>query len=191
MARLLIVYATSEGQTRKIAGRIGEITRELGHEADVVDSAADSALARPSAYDAAVVAGSVHAGRHQASLVRFVRRNLAELSRMPTVFFSVSLSATGSDLAGARKCADAFLHETGWFPSMVRLTAGALMYTRYGFVTRWFMRRIARRAGGDTDTSRDYEYTDWAKLRADVEAFLLRAIPAEARSVGEPMGAAG
>ena len=189
MARLLIVYATSEGHTRKIAGRIAEIARGLGHAAEVVDSAATPGLARPHGYDAVVVAGSVHAGKHQASLARFVRRSLAELSRLPTVFFSVSLSATGSDLPGARKCADAFLHETGWFPSMVRLTAGALMYTRYGFVTRWLMRRIARKAGGDTDTSRDYEYTDWAKLRADVEAFLLRAIPAGAPAAGEPVGA--
>jgi menaquinone-dependent protoporphyrinogen IX oxidase len=28
------------------------------------------------------------------------------------------------------------------------------------------MGRIVARAGGDTDTSRDYEYTDWAALRA-------------------------
>jgi menaquinone-dependent protoporphyrinogen oxidase len=26
------------------------------------------------------------------------------------------------------------------------------------------MRRIASREGGDTDTSRDYEYTDWAAV---------------------------
>jgi menaquinone-dependent protoporphyrinogen oxidase len=189
MARLLIVYGTNEGQTRKIARRMAEFAGELGHAADVVDSAASPGLARPHRYDAVVVAGSVHAGRHQASLERFVRRSLAELGRLPTAFFSVSLSATGSDLPGARKCADAFLHETGWFPSMVRLTAGALMYTRYGFLKRWLMRRIARKAGGDTDTSRDHEYTDWAKLRADVEVFLLRAIPATEPAAAELAGA--
>jgi menaquinone-dependent protoporphyrinogen oxidase len=26
------------------------------------------------------------------------------------------------------------------------------------------MRRISRKEGGDTDTSRDYEYTDWAAV---------------------------
>ncbi|HYH78718.1 MAG TPA: hypothetical protein VEX86_02955 [Longimicrobium sp.] len=39
MARLLIVYGTTEGQTRKIARRAAEFARELGHAADVVDSA--------------------------------------------------------------------------------------------------------------------------------------------------------
>jgi len=27
------------------------------------------------------------------------------------------------------------------------------------------MKRIVRKAGGDIDTSRDYEYTDWDDLR--------------------------
>lgn len=178
MAALLIVYGTHEGQTRKIAGRIAETARELGHAADVVDSASGPVLVPPHRYHAVVVAGSVHGGRHQRSLARFVRRSLGELTHLPTAFFSVSLSATGSDLPGARKCADRFLHETGWFPSMVRLTAGALMYSRYGFIKCWIMKRIAQKAGGGTDTSRDYEYTDWARLRDDVEVFLSRAVPA-------------
>ena len=47
------------------------------------------------------------------------------------------------------------------------------------------MKRIARQMGGDTNTSRDYVYTDWEKLRRDVDAFLDRlpagasALPAE------------
>ena len=180
MARLLIVYGTNEGQTRKIAGRIAGMAGELGHEAEVVDSACGAVLVPPHRYDAVVVAGSVHVGKHQHSLVHFVRASLAELTRLPTAFFSVSLAATGSDLPGARKCADAFLHETGWFPSMVRLTAGALMYSRYGPVKRWIMKRIARKAGGGTDTSRDYEYTDWDRLRQQADAFLQALEPAAA-----------
>lgn len=171
MSRLLIVYGTSEGQTRKIAGYIAGVAREMGIDADAADSAAGPPLA-VGRYDAVVVAGSVHVGRHQRSLVDFVRRNRVALQRRPTAFFSVSLAATGSDLPGARRCADAFLRETGWRPGRTHLVAGALMYSRYGFITRWMMRRIARKAGGGTDTSRDYEYTDWPRLRADVEAFL-------------------
>ena len=39
--------------------------------------------------------------------------------------------------------------------------AGALLYTRYGWVKRHLMRAIARHEGGDVDTSRDHDYTDW------------------------------
>jgi menaquinone-dependent protoporphyrinogen oxidase len=41
------------------------------------------------------------------------------------------------------------------------------------------MVRIVRKAGGDTDTSRDYEYTDWTDLRAFAEKFA-RSLPARA-----------
>ena len=41
---------------------------------------------------------------------------------------------------------------------------GALRYTHYGWLTRMLMRRIVAKAGGDTDTSRDYDYTDWTDL---------------------------
>ena len=191
MARLLIVYGSSEGQTRKIAHYIAGVARELGHRAQVEDSAglpADLDLGR---FDGLVIAGSLHAGRHQPALQHFVRKNVRALSRLPSAFFSVSLSATGSDLAGARRCAQAFLDETGWQPWVLSLTAGALKYTRYGWLTRWMMRRIARRAGGDTDTRRDYEYTDWGRLRSEVESFFLDKLQAQAEAPAALACAAG
>ena len=41
------------------------------------------------------------------------------------------------------------------------LFAGALVYTRYGWLKKRLMRSIAKRDGSDTDMSRDHEYTDW------------------------------
>ena len=66
---------------------------------------------------------------------------------------------------------------------MVRLVAGALMYRRYGPVTRRLMQFIAWRSGGDTDTRRNWVYTDWKQLAKDVEDFMLEAVPAP---VAEP-----
>jgi menaquinone-dependent protoporphyrinogen oxidase len=42
--------------------------------------------------------------------------------------------------------------------------AGTLAYSRYNFIIRFVMKRIARKNGAPTDTSRDYELTDWAAL---------------------------
>ena len=42
--------------------------------------------------------------------------------------------------------------------------AGALPYTRYGVVTRFVMKLIARAGGMSTDTSRDHDFTNWALL---------------------------
>ena len=45
---------------------------------------------------------------------------------------------------------------------MVGIFAGALRYTQYGLIKRHFMKRISKdRVSADTDTSRDYEYTNW------------------------------
>jgi hypothetical protein len=52
----------------------------------------------------------------------------------------------------------------------VKEVAGALKYTRYGWLKRRVMRYIAGKAGGSTDTSRDHEYTDWEDLRVFAES---------------------
>ena len=59
---------------------------------------------------------------------------------------------------------DTFLAETGWHPSKVRAVAGALSYTKYNFLVRFVMKRIAKAQGASTDTSRDHELTDWEAL---------------------------
>jgi menaquinone-dependent protoporphyrinogen oxidase len=175
MARLLIVYGTTEGHTRTVAERIAGEVRARGHVADVLDSAAHPSPAEPDEYDGVVVAASLHRSRHQPSVVRFVHESLHALQQMPTALFSVSLSAARHDpahRAAARKCVNHLLDETGWRPDRVFLVAGALPYSRYGFATRQLMRFIAWREGGDTDTSRDYEYTNWKQLRSDVDGYL-------------------
>jgi len=183
MANLLIVYGTTEGHTRKVAERIAGHLCDGGHTAAVVCACACRSVYH-GRYDGVMVCASVHRGRHQRSVARFVSENLHALGRLPSAFFSVSLSAAGKEPRqqdDAKRCADAFLRETGWRPNMVRLVAGALAYTRYGTVTRLMMKWIAWREGGDTDTSRDHEYTDWDQLRRDEELFATHAVPAPSR----------
>lgn len=47
----------------------------------------------------------------------------------------------------------------------IEMIAGALTYSKYPRPLKWLMRRIAEKAGEDTDTSRDYEYTDWEQVK--------------------------
>ncbi|HEU0014491.1 MAG TPA: flavodoxin domain-containing protein [Longimicrobium sp.] len=193
MAKVLIVYGTTEGQTRKIAAWIAAVATEHGHLATVVEAGGGAVRALPACYDALIVAASVHRGTHQAPVARFVRDNLPALQSVPAAFFSVSLSAAGKQprqRADARRCAEEFLRTTGWRPGRVSTVAGALAYTKYGLLTRWIMKRIARREGGDTDTSRDHEYTDWERLRRDVERFLEHAVGSDAEGGREAATAA-
>lgn len=176
MARVLIVYGTTEGHTRTIAKRIAATVMAHGNLATVVDATESDVSTR--GFDACVVCGSLHLGKHQASVTHFVRNHIAFLDAVPTALFSVSLSAVLKDevhQGEARACVDQFVEETGWRPGHVFLVAGALKYTQYDFMKRFVMRMIAQRSGGDVDTSRDFEYTDWEQLRDDTIEFLSAA----------------
>ncbi len=176
MKPVLILFATREGQTRRIAEHLAATIRARGYLADVVDAADLPSEFSVEDYQAAVIAASVHREKHEKEMISFVRDFRGELECMPAVFLSVSLSEAGAEDAAAtpehraqaaadvQKMIDAFLKETGWHPSKVRAAAGALSYTKYNFLTRFVMKRIAKAQGASTDTSRDHELTDWEAL---------------------------
>jgi menaquinone-dependent protoporphyrinogen oxidase len=86
---------------------------------------------------------------------------------------------------------ETFLDETGWEPDRVATYAGALRYSEYGFLERAVLKRIVREFTGDTDTSRDYEYTDWdavAAFAGDVAALVASGAAAEPVARGPPTG---
>jgi len=172
MSRILVLYGTSEGQTAKVARFLADALRETGAAADVADAGADWPDARR--YDAVIVAASIHAGGYQRAVKRWVRAHAGVLNEKPTAFVSVCLAVLQREAKVHQELSaivDEFVRSTGWRPSTTKYVAGALAYSRYNWFTRLAMVRIARKAGGDTDTSRDHEYTDWADVRAFAAAF--------------------
>jgi menaquinone-dependent protoporphyrinogen oxidase len=174
MAHILIVYGTTDGHTRTIAEYITERVRRGGHQVEITDSTTKPPL-QPAGFDACFVGGSVHEEKHQRSLAHYVQTNLAELQKIPTAFFSVSMAASVRDeehLAKARGYIDSFLEQTGWRPDATVPLAGALLYTQYDFFKRMLMKFIAKHQGEETDTSRDHVYTDWGEVDRFVDEFL-------------------
>jgi menaquinone-dependent protoporphyrinogen oxidase len=166
MTRILVVYGTTEGHTAKVAGAIAETLHRNGVLVDV--RAAGEPAPAPDGYDAVIVAASVHAGRYQRSVLNWVRAHASVLSHKPAAFVSVCLGVLQHDATvehDLQTIVDQFVASTGWRPGVVKFVAGALPYTKYGWLRRLVMKRIVAKAGGDTDTSRDYEYTDWTDLR--------------------------
>ena len=166
MNRILVLYGTTDGHTRKIANAIGDTMRGNGLDVDVVHI--DEMEPDPSHYAAVIVAASVHAGGYQKAVARWVRAYAGQLGRIPTAFVSVCLAILSKNEDGRKEAAaipQRFLEGVHWHPTIVKIVAGALPYTHYNFVTRWIMKRIVAGAGGDTDTSKDYEYTDWNDVR--------------------------
>ncbi|WP_121743190.1 flavodoxin domain-containing protein [Natronorubrum halophilum] len=179
MISFLVLYGTGEGQTESVAARIADVLGKRGHDAPTIDVDDRPAAFDLGEFDAALVGASIHAGKHQSSVLEFIRSNQAELNAMPTAFFQVSLSsATEEGRAQAAGYFEEFAAETEWHPDRVGFFGGALRYSEYGFLKRLLMKQIAKRTISEmpeADASGDVEFTDWAEVEAfagDVAAFV-------------------
>jgi menaquinone-dependent protoporphyrinogen oxidase len=185
---ILIVYGSQHGQAAKIALRIAERLRRQGDEEVTVLCGDDLPLGLAlDGYSGVVVGASVRFGRHQRYIERFVREHARELAVKPSVFFSVSGSGAGKSTAERREAEAAvsrFLAATGWRALEVATFGGAIAYTKYGAVTRWLMRSLARRKGVSTDISRDHELTDWRAVERFADRFLA-LLPSSQRVVAK------
>ncbi|MDP3194560.1 flavodoxin domain-containing protein [Tabrizicola sp.] len=176
---LVIVYATTDGQTRKIARFAADRLAATGHSVELLD-AQDTEGLDLARFDGAVLAGSLHAGGYQKSLARFATDQAAALALMPTLFLAVSLSAAGNDpddWAGLRRCLAEFEADTGWTPGRVEHVAGAFRFSEYDFFRAWAMRRIADQKGEQVDPGKDKEYTDWAALVLTLDGWVAGLSP--------------
>jgi menaquinone-dependent protoporphyrinogen oxidase len=185
---ILIIYATREGQTRHIADYIARKISEHGQSLELMNAASIPRGFTIAKYSAAIVGASLHGGTHEPEIRRFVKQHVDALNQIPTAFLSVSLAevtvenvnAPPEKRAGAqadvKRTTQLFMDQTGWRPSRTIPVAGALMFSRYSFLTRFIMRRVARKEAGIVDTSRDYEFTDWTKLDAFVEEWVAQTV---------------
>ena len=191
MRPICVLYATREGHTRKTAEHVGAVLRTYDMDVDIINLHSKSVAIDLSRYAAALLVGSLHFGKHEPEMTAFVKQHRNELNSLPTAFLSVSLSEAVAERPGAtarerlhavvdvERAIKLFCTETGWYPQYVKPIAGALMYSKYNVLVRWVMKHLAKKNGGDTDTSRDYDYTDWAALEEFVETFAAE-LPAEA-----------
>jgi menaquinone-dependent protoporphyrinogen oxidase len=176
MSRILLLYASTEGQTALIAERIARSLRDKAHSVELLPADTDPAQLEPADYDGVMVGASIHYGHHPAYLHKLIRRHANALAGRPSAFFSVSLSAGGPrpKPAAARRYLEKFLRKNAWRPHMTASFAGAVRYSVYGPIKRRVMIVFVGLGGGETDTSRDYEYTDWDAVDRFADAYAQR-----------------
>jgi len=170
--KVLIIYATVHGQAELVAERIATAAAEWNVAATVQDvrqtRAADLAQR-----GSIIVVASVHYGRHQRSISRFVKANRALLDRARTAFISVSGDAVDpSTRPRAEQYVQDFLRMTGWTPAEQLIIGGAVKFTKYNVLLRYLTRRSFASKGIQLDPHRDYDYTDWQAVMRFAKAFL-------------------
>lgn len=172
--QVLIVFATTEGQTRKVAMFMAERLRAMGHRVRLIPAEEAVTSLDLEASEAVIVAASVHVGRYQSSVVRFVKEQRHALETRASAFVSVSMTAANDDhddRKALKRYVARFCRQTQWQPGRVHHVGGAICYTQYDFLRRWAMLLFALRRGASTDCTRDHEFTDWNDVNRFIEAF--------------------
>src|ERR1039457_295095 len=92
MARILIIYSTTDGQTRKSCSRLQEVIESLGQQATLCSITDCSSLdLRP--FDKIVFGASIRYGKHSPLVTEFIERNKDILDSKPNAFYSVNVVA--------------------------------------------------------------------------------------------------
>ena len=172
--RILVLYGTTDGHTGKVATAIANTLRAEHADVELVHARPDGPDPAPEAFAAVVVAASVHTNGYQRSVWRWVRRHASGLHGRPTAFVSVCLGVLERTPAADAELAtimEGFFEATSWTPTVRKIVAGALPYSRYSWLKRLVVRRVVRNAYGSTDPTRDYEYTDWNDVREFARRF--------------------
>ena len=162
----LLLYCSTDGQTKKIMTQIANELRQQGCECDVRDLTSVQQSLNLSAYNKVLVGASIRYGYFNKALDKFITRHLTQLNNMPSAFFGVNLTArkveksTPETNSYIRK----FLDKTPWKPTLTGVFAGALFYPRYKWIDRVMIQLIMRMTTGETDPTKEIEYTDWSKV---------------------------
>lgn len=164
MARILVVYESRYGQTEKISKFILERLQSKGHSVDLVNLSKNKSV-EPESYDAVIVGSGIYGQRYPREIQTWAKKHSLSLSRNPSAFFSVCLAVLQQKdekvQRSLKKTEENFFKNTSWSPKMHTVFAGALAYSKYNWIMKQVMRLISKTGGGETDASRDYEYTNW------------------------------
>ena len=171
--RVLIAYATTEGQTRKIATTVAGQVRGRDHDVRLVDITSKPSDVHPNDFDAIIIAASVHQEKHQDDIEAFVSASKNVLATKPTLFLSISLAAAFEEGRGdAEKYIDSFMKNSGWKPDKSLAVAGALRSNEYDYYQQQILEHVVLKDRSVDHPEQDHEFTDWDALSGAVDSFL-------------------
>lgn len=172
MSKALFLYSSREGQTKKIFQYIDKHLPDF--ECDVIDlhTVGDVDF---SAYDKILVGASIRYGHLNKKLYQFIENNLKQLESTKVAFFCVNLTARkedqGKDTPEGSAYIKTFLKKSPWKPELIGVFAGALYYPRYNWFDKMMIKFIMSMTGGETDTTKEVEYTNWEKVALFADKF--------------------
>ena len=164
MESTLIIYSSTDGQTKNICSRIGEfLSNDIPAKIISLSDASKNDIEK---YDRVSIGASIRYGKHRKELFEFIETNLDELTKKNNAFFSVNVVARKSEknTPETNPYMQKFLLKTSWVPQRLAVFAGKIDYPKYNFFDKQMIRFIMWVTKGPTNIKNTYEFTDWNKV---------------------------
>lgn len=165
MAKVLILYSTTDGHTIEICKRIKQTVESNGDEVKLADLK-DGAGLQAGTFDKIVIGASIRYGKHQPLVSKFIADHQEILEAHPNAFFSVNVVARKPEknTPETNPYLQKFLRKISWQPQNLGVFAGKIDYPNLGFVDKNMIRFILWMGKGPTDPTVAVEFTDWGKV---------------------------
>ncbi len=165
MAKILIIYATTDGHTREICRRLKLVIEQQAHRVTLM-SIGDERDVDVKPFDKIVLGASIRYGKHSKQVYEFIKRNEHILDGKPNAFFSVNVVARKpeKDQPETNPYLKKFLQQISWQPKELAVFAGKIDYQRCRFWDRLMIRLIMWMTKGPTDPNAVVEFTNWKQV---------------------------
>ncbi|MBT8102828.1 MAG: menaquinone-dependent protoporphyrinogen IX dehydrogenase [Gammaproteobacteria bacterium] len=165
MARILILYSTTDGHTIEICRRMKQTIEANGHSVKLMDIKDEPELL-PGTFDKVVIGASIRYGKHQPLVSALIKKNQAILENHPNAFFTVNVVARKPEKnqPETNPYLQKFLKKIDWQPQRLGVFAGKIDYPSLGFVDKNMIRLIMWITKGPTNPDAVVEFTDWGKV---------------------------
>ena len=165
MSRILIIYSTTDGHTRKICRRLCQVVEQQGHQITSI-SIDDESDVDLESFDKIILGASIRYGKHHKKVYEFINKNEQLLNSKPNAFFSVNVVARKPEKnqPETNPYLKKFLKQISWQPKELAVFAGKIDYKKYRFLDRQIIRLIMRMTRGPTDLETVVEFTNWKQV---------------------------
>ena len=161
----LIIYSSTDGQTKKICEKIIEnLPSRNKFKLISLDEALYFNLEK---CEKIIIGASIRYGRHNKKVLDFIIKNKNILDLKKTAFFSVNVVARKEEKSTpeTNPYVLSFLKKTNWKPNKLSVFAGKVDYPNYNFINKTVIRFIMMITKGPTDINNSYEFTNWENVR--------------------------
>lgn len=163
--KILIIYSSTDGHTKKICEVIKENLINKGelHLTSIENVSGTNVQF----YDYIIIGASIRYGKHNRKVFDFIEKNLNIIENKKNAFFSVNVVARKNEknTPETNPYIKKFLSKTRWKPKKLGVFAGKVDYPNYSFLNKQIIRFIMFITKGPIDTSKSFEFTNWDNVK--------------------------